>query len=147
CVLEAVDADHFSIRLGAGRGVQAETINYVRATRSLIFDWELHESPTYRVGTAVRACGLGGDAGWLDQLDVGRMAILVDQLLFTSPMLLLLAWHAARGWPARRRRLILLVGLPSFAFLLSRRLQATGTWDDIYWIWRALCRGDHPWLR
>lgn len=138
CELRLHDRDHFDVRLST------ESIPFVRADRRLILDWRRRDASTRGVGAALRACGLEDKgAAWLDALNVGRAAVLVDQLLLCAPLALLVAWHAAarRRWPEGRRRLLLRIGVPVYALVLGTRLRATGAWAQGAWAWRALLGG------
>lgn len=141
CELIVHDRDHITIRLAH------ETVEYVRAERRLILSWPARKASTYGVGAALRSCGLDSERGaWLDALDVGRRAVLTDQLLLCAPFALLAAWHGAarRRWPEHQRRLLVQVGVPVYCFLLARRLRATGVWAEVAWAWRALFGGLRP---
>ncbi|KAG8461055.1 hypothetical protein KFE25_003624 [Diacronema lutheri] len=136
CELHVLDADHITVRLAS------EHVHFVRAERRRIFDWARAEAPTRGVGGALRACGLDDDgSAWLDALDVGSRAVVVDQLLACAPLALLGAWRALARWPPGRRRALVQLGVPAYAFLLARRLRAVGAWGHVVWAWRAVMHG------
>lgn len=142
CSLIVEDADHFVIRLPDPSGGIPDDLPFVRAERPLLLDWQVARSPTHGLGAALEACGARSmlhDA--LRNLDHGRRAIAIDQLLLVLPFAVAASWRAAQRWRLRHRRL-LVCAIPLFVAIVVHRLHAIGAWEDVRWaIWEFVRGG------
>lgn len=137
CSISVHDADHFTVHLQLP-GAHGDRIDFVRALQSHVLAWDQPQSPTFRLGTAIEACG-SRTASWswvLDELSsTGRKAVIVDQLLITLPVLVaVVGWHVHEHQQQYRRWVLATaLCLPGYLLLAHSRLRALGVWEEVEW--------------